>query len=302
MILRLRAALLVAAFDLSESLRSRKVLGLMVVYVAGAVAATAGFVSLLESLEKTLATQLQVATTSKPGTMTQGIQDSEQFRQVVGELTGDPSLVDAIASLPPLALFYGWMTLTFLPALVVFTSCDAISNEVSSGSCRYALLRTDRLSWAVGKLGGQAGLMALGVAAGALGTWLVGLFGLASFDEVGTAWWMLRLGVRGWVYGLPYLGLALGLSQVVRSSHAARALALVALTGLGAGRAILQIPRVVEELPVIAPSLGPLFPGNHALDLWRPELVERAPAMFMLVALGVTFFALGHQVFDRRDA
>lgn len=302
MIRRLRAAALVAAFDMSESLRSRKVLGLLIVYVAGAIASTAGFVSLLETLEKTLADQLRVATTSKPGTMTRSIQNSEEFRRVIAELTGDASLVDAIAGLPPLALFYGWMALTFVPALIVFTSCDAISNEVGSGSARYALLRTDRLSWAVGKLGGQAMLMAIGVAAGALGTWMVGLVGLASFEGGATAWWMLRLGGRAWVYGLPYLGLALGISQMVRSSHAARALALVALTGLGAGRAVLKIPEVLDALPVLAPSLGPLFPGNHALDLWRPTVLERGPAMVMLVALCATYFAVGHLVFDRRDA
>ena len=294
--------MLVAAFDMSESLRSRKVLGLLILYVAGAVASTAGFVTLLETLEKTLADSLRVASTSKPGAMTASIQSSEEFRHVLAELTGDSTLVDALIGLPPLALFYGWMALTFVPALVVFTSCDAISNEVGSGSCRYALLRTDRLSWALGKLGGQAMLMAIGVLAGAVGTWVVGLVGLASFDAAATAWWMLRLGSRAWLYGLPYLGLALGISQMVRSSHAARALALVALTGLGAGRAILQIPDVVDALPVLAPSLGPLFPGSHALDLWRPGFLDRGPAMVMLVALCATYFALGHMVFDRRDA
>src|SRR5207249_9538108 len=41
---RARTALLVALFDFGESIRSRKAIALLVLYIAGAIAATAGFI------------------------------------------------------------------------------------------------------------------------------------------------------------------------------------------------------------------------------------------------------------------
>ena len=299
---RLRDLLLVAQFELADALRSRGVLGLLLVYLAGSVTGAAAFVSALASVEKALAAQLAVATTSKPGNITDALRDNEQFRQILGDLVGDASLVDALVAIPPMALFYGWLALTFVPALVVLSSCDTIAAELGSGSARYALARTDRLSWVLGKLTGQAALMAVGIAIGALGCWVVGFGWLAHFDAAGTAWWLLRLGSRAWVYGFAYLGLALGVSQLVRSANGARALAIAALIAVGVGRQILGIGYIAQHYPILSSTLLPLFPGYHAMDLWRPDLGGRGPAMVMLLALGGTFFALGHAVLVRRDA
>lgn len=299
---RLRDAALVAGFDLFESLRSRKVIVLLALYVAGAMAAAGGFVTMLHELESTLAETLQVSATEKPGALTDALMASDELRRVLSDLVGDPDLVDALIQVPILALFYGWMAFTFVPALVTFTSCDAVASEVATGSSRFSLFRTERISWAVGKLGGQAALMLVGVLGGALGTWIIGSLFLSGFAVADSAAWLVRLSLRAWWNGLPYLGLALGVSLATRTPNGARALALFGLIALGVGDSLLAAGRVLKYAPVAAPTLRLLFPGGYTLEHWRPDLLERAPALLMQLALMVVFFAVGFARFDRRDA
>ena len=93
----------------------------------------------------------------------------------------------------------------------------------------------------------------------------------------------------------------MGTSQLTRSVPWARVLALgsLVLGALGAG--VLHLPRITSRAPVLASSLLQLYPNSHRLDLWRPELLERLPALIMLLALGFAAFTLGHQRFLRRD-
>ena len=298
----LRDAALVAWFDLWESVRSRKFLALLVIHLAGAMVATATFVEVLKELENTLAEQLAVASTDKAGTMTQSLMESQQFQEVLANLLHDPELAAELISVPPIALFYGWLALFGLPALVVFTSSDAISSELSTGSARFALFRTSRSAWAFGKLGGQALLMAIMVFAGAVGVWLVAAFTMASFEGAETAWWLLRLGARAWVYGFAFLGLSLGVSQVTRSVNGSRALGLFALIAVSVAGTASQVDDVVAYAPLLIDGLSPIWPNVHKIDLWRPGLADRAPAAAMLLALGLSYFMAGHAVLLRRDA
>lgn len=299
---RLADALLVAAFDLGDSLRSRKVLALFVLYVAGAMATAAGFLAMLKELEGTLAEQLQVASTDRPGALSEALMQSEQLHEILGELTGDPSLVDALVQIPLLALIYAWAALTFVPALVTFTSCDAVASEVASGSCRFALARTDRLSWALGKLLGQGALLGAGILGGALGVWVVGAFGMDGFPYLDAGLWLGRLGVRAWWNGLPYLGLAIAASLMVRTANGARALALFGLVAVGVLDSALVSDDVRALGPVAVDTLRQLMPGAHTLTLWQPLLLDRLPALAMQLALTGAFFSVGFAVFQRRDA
>ena len=293
---------MVAAFDVFESLRSRKVMVLLTLYFAGAAAAAGLFVTLLRELENTVARSLAVGTTDRPGVMTEELMRSEQLREVLLGLVGDASLVDALIAVPPLALFYGWLALTAVPVLIVFTSGDAIAGDLGSGSCRFALFRTDRLSWAVGKLLGQAALMGVGVLTGALAVWAVGFGFMARFEALDTAWWLLRLGGRAWVHGFAWLGGVMAVSQLTRSNMRATGGSLMFLMGVGVIGLVLQSPWAVEYAPVLSETLFQLVPRAHRLDLWRPTFAERLPGMVMLLALGVSWFALGHIRFARRDA
>jgi len=154
----------------------------------------------------------------------------------------------------------------------------------------------------VGKLLGQSALMLASLALGSLATLIVGLFRMQSVDVGPTLLWLLMLSGRASIYGFAYVGLALGLSQLTRSVQVARALGLSVLALLGILRAVLDSDWTIERIPVLAATLRVILPRSHQLELWRPELTERLPAMLMLLSLGVSYFALGHLVRKRRDA
>lgn len=294
----LRTIVVVASFDFLESLRSRKAIALLVLYLAGALAATGIFVRVLRAVESAAADALRVAKTESAGAMTSELFRNERFLEVLTELIGDRELATVLSSMPPLALFYAWLALTFIPLLVTLTAGDSIAYEVSTGSCRFALFRTDRLSWAIGKLAGQAMLMTVGIAVGALGAFALGLAYLADVQPGPTALWLARYSVRAWFYGFAYLGLAMGASQLTRSVNVARGLALLALFGVGLGGNVLES---WDRVPDVLAGMVVLFPQGHDLDLWRPALLDRLPALAMLSALGILYFAAGAVRFARRD-
>lgn len=295
-------AWVVARFDLAESLRSRKVLVFLLLYVAGAVAATILFSEVLQEIEEELAEQLSVARTGTPGSLTQAVMERPEVRGVLARLVRDEALADALLSIPPIALLYHWVAISFAPIFVVMTSSDAISGEVASGSVRFALFRTDRTAWAAGKLLGQCALLGVGLALGAAGAWVTGWIQLAGFEPLDTALWLARYAASAFVFAFAHLGLALGASQLTRSVPWSRALGLFALVGVFAAHGWLSRDAVREDWPVLADSARQIFPAAHRLDLWRPEPTQMAPALVALIALGLTYFALGHWRFSRRDA
>lgn len=293
----------VARYDLAESLRSWKALALLLLYLAGSMAATGIFVTVLRELENTLADTLAVSTTDKPGALTDELMHSEQLLDTLtGLLRGDAELAQQLVEVPPIALFYFWLALLLVPALVMVTSSDAIARERGIGSARFALFRTPRWAWATGKYLGQALTLAVGVGAGALGVWLIGLGSLASFEPVETALWLGRFALRIWVWGLCWLGVALGISQVTRGWLGAQALALVVLICMGIGGQILMhLPWLQDNVPVLAETAAQLFPTAHKMDLFRPEPSRRLPAIAVLLALGLGAFSLGHARMSRVD-
>jgi ABC-type transport system involved in multi-copper enzyme maturation permease subunit len=297
-----RDAWVVARFDLGESLRSRKVLVFLVLYAAGAVAAAVIFTEVLQKVEEELAEQLLVARTDAPGSLTDALMESPELRRVLVRLVRDEALVDALLAIPPLALLYHWVALSFAPAFVMLTASDAISGEVASGSVRFALFRTDRAAWVGGKLLGQAALLAVGLALGALGAWITGWVQLASFEPLETALWLARYAATAYVFAFAHLGLALGVSQLTRSVPWSRALGLLALVGVFAANGWLGRDAVQAAAPVLAGTARQLFPAAHRLDLWRPALADVAPAAVFLLAFGVACVAAGHLRFSRRDA
>lgn len=296
---RFRTIWLVAVFDFFESLRSRKALALLALALLGSISTAAVFSRVIYEAENELSRKLGVAHTAKVGAMADEVLQSEELQRVLSDFTQDPALANAMTHVPAIALFSGWLGLTFLPLLVVLSSSDAVAIEVSSGSARFMLFRCDRLSWALGKLLGQALLMAAGIAVGAAGALAVAAIVWHAWHPLATAWWMVRLGVRVWIYGFAWLGLAVGISLATRSVNLARGLGLVALFGLG------FLARVVGHYatrwPVALGSVEQLFPHAHSLGLWQPAFVDRLPSIVMLFALGFLGFFLGYARFARND-
>jgi ABC-type transport system involved in multi-copper enzyme maturation permease subunit len=213
----------IASFDFFESVRSRKALALLALYVAGSLAASGMFTRFVMAFEDTASEVLSVGKTETAGAMTEELMLSDNMLRFFEELVGDKELAKALVRIPPLALFYGWLAFTFIPLLTTLTSGDAVAAEVASGSVRFALFRVDRLTWALGKLLGQAILMALGIAAGAVAAFLISTVLLADSHRLQTLMWLGRFSVRAFFYGFAYLGMAVGASLYAKSVNGARA-------------------------------------------------------------------------------
>jgi ABC-type transport system involved in multi-copper enzyme maturation permease subunit len=287
---------LVAEFDLLESLRSRKALVLLMLYALGAAGGAAIFVRVLVAIRERLEEEVGRAVDMKQ------LMENPGMERIAGALTGDVDVASAVVGIPPMALFYGWLAMNFVPLLVLFTSADAVAGDLSSGAVRFALFRTDRLSWALGKLAGQTALMAVGVLAGALAAWGVGALWLDGMPKGDTALWLLRISGRTIVYSFAYLGMVFCASQLTRTTIRAGGLALLFMFFSSVAGSIVQAEFIAERAPSLFLGLSKLFPNGHHLWLWHPRAFESSTAMLGLVAIGLAYFAAGFWRFGSRDA
>lgn len=292
----------IAIFDFTHAARTKKAWVLLIFYLMGALGATALFVKTVKAIEDAMADALLVAKTEKAGSMTSTLFESQQFKEIVVQLVGDRRLALSLFEIPPLALFYGSLGLVLIPLVAVLSSCDAVSSEVSSGSCRYVLLRSSRSSFALGKLASQAVQMLVGIGLGAVVCELYGAYAMTEIAWLDTSVWLIRMSFRVWIYGLAYLGVGLGASLAVRSVGGSRAVALLVLVAIGIAGSIASSNWALQRAPVVAPTLHALLPSAHRMDLWQPDFTARLAAIAMLIALGTLYFSAGFSVFRRRDA
>jgi hypothetical protein len=106
---------------------------------------------------------------------------------------------------------------------------------------------------------------------------------------------------RAWVYALPFVGLALGISQMMRHPYHAMGLGLVALAGMGvlslmarhfAGEGWRQLWQIVDFV----------FPMGHRMNLWRLRGAYVLTGGVYLAALASVYMVAGHIVFQRRGS
>lgn len=290
----------IARHELTDSVRSRRVIVLVLLYVAGSMAATLLFVNGLQKIERQLAESLGVAVASGTGNVTATLWKSEAFRRMLTSLIGNRELAEMLLGIPPLALFYAWASFAFAPALVMLTSTSRIAEEVWSGSARFVLFRASRLQWCLGKFAGQA-LQILGaLLLSAAGAWLVGLLRMKSFEPAATASAMLFFSARAWVYSLAFLGLALAVSQWCVAPNMALALGFFALIVLSVLAGVADHFagdgwRRLWDLVLM------LTPQGHKSDLWWGDAAHLLPACVFLASLSFAYLAAGYARFGRRD-
>lgn len=286
--------------ELEDSVRSRRVIVLGLLYVAGSVAGALLFVTVLHKVERQVAESLGVTVAAGTGSVTATLWKSVGFRHLLTSLAGSESLAVSLLRYPPLALFYGWLSFTFTPALVMLTSSARIAEEVWSGSARFVLFRVSRLHWCLGKFAGQALQLLGALLLSAAGAWVVGWLRMKSFEPSATAWAMLLFTVRAWVYSLAFLGVALAVSQWCAAPNLALTLGFLAMIALEivsgiaghfAGEGWRRAWDVVQALT----------PGGHGIDLWWGDLAHLVPAGVFLGALAFAYFAAGYARFVRRD-
>jgi ABC-type transport system involved in multi-copper enzyme maturation permease subunit len=289
----LRQVCLVARLDLASALRSRRALAMLLLYVLVALGATYFFCRLIEAV---------LSSVGPADRLAESLARDPRVRRLVERLTGDAGVAERLTATPPLALFYGWLSLTFLPLLVVVNSSDAVAGQVRTGEARFVLFRAGRLAFALGTFAGQALLMTLGLALGATVSLVVGSVMLTGASIPANASALFTIGAGAWCYSFAYLGLALGVSQLVHSAGAARGLGFAVYMALSIGSALLWWSWVTDFVPgPLLPVARWCFPQTHALGLWRLTLVERLPAMGALACLGALYYLPGWLHFRGRD-
>jgi ABC-type transport system involved in multi-copper enzyme maturation permease subunit len=294
------AIVIVARNELADGLRSRRALVLLVLYLAGAMAGTALFIHALQSVETELVNTLGLTPSKAPGGVTATLWKSDAFKRILTGLVGDRELAESLLGIPPLALFYGWLAMTFTPLLVILMSSMRIAEEVWGGAVRYVLFRAPRLHWVIGKFAGQALQIVAALLLSALGAWLVGWFRMNAFEPGPTAVAMLGFACKAWIYALAFLGLATAVSQVCGAPNLAAATGLIALTVLSVVGALARHyagagwRRLWDVVAV-------LTPGGHHGDLAWGDLAHAGPAAVYLLALAAGLVLLGYARFARRD-
>lgn len=288
----------VAAQELLDALRSRRALIFLVLYLVGAITASIIFINVLHRIEVQAVKAMGLTPSEIPGRTTEILWKSQNFRNMMRGLIDDRTLMDQLLEIPPVALFYAWLSFTFTPLLVVLLSSSRIAEEVESGAIRYSLVRTSRSILCLGKYTGQALLLLIALLCSAAGAWIAAAIRMESF-EWGTGAVSLGIfSVKAWLYACVYLGLALGISQLVRSQIKATALGLFAMILL---TVIYGLHHLYRETYRFADMMVEIIPQGHKMDLWYLDPAILIPAALMLVGLSFAYLLAGYAVFFRRD-
>lgn len=290
----------VARYELADAVRSRRVAAFLVLYLAGAMLICNGFISVLHTLEDQIAQTLVLPKSASVGAATDALWKSRQFREMITHLVGDRQVALELLSIPPIALIYGWMAFTFTPLLVMLAASGRISEEISSGSARFTLVRTTRSAWCVGKFFGQAMEVILALTLSAVGAWCIARFRLAGADHAQTIQAMIIYAWKVWLYSLPFVGLALGISQTTRSPHLAMTVGFIAWVVVSV---LFLIARhyVGDGVRQIWQLVLFIIPRGHQMDLWRLDPAHLFHGAVWLVTLSFSYLFAGHALFSRKD-
>jgi hypothetical protein len=297
-----RDVALVARFELGESLRSRLLVVMILLFVGGGALGAWLYSTAVQEAEERAASVLGAPTAGAPGATVRRLRDTQSYRQVLRFFIRDEKKADYFAAFPPIVVFYAFVSFIFSPWLILFTSAETIASEVASRAIRYSLLRTSKLAYALGKALGQLAILVGVTGLAALVFYAIAWSKLAGFEAGATAAGLLSYWPRIVLYTLPFLAWALFASMATASTNLARILSL-------GGAVVLAILYGVSEAappdrPILAAALsllGMLTPFGHAEGLRYP-LGGALPAdLATCLILTVLYFSAGFAILRRRD-
>jgi ABC-type transport system involved in multi-copper enzyme maturation permease subunit len=298
-----RDTLLVARFELAEALRSRLLVVMVLLFMGGGALGAWIYTALVSRVEQGASMFIGGKEGEKPGAALGRLRESRSYRELVRAIVhDDEKKADYFAALPPLVIFYGWAAFAFTPWLILFTSAETIASEVASRAIRFSLLRTRRLSYALGKGLGQLAIIVGVTAVSGLVFFGVAWLRLAGFEGSASALGMLSYWPRVLVYNLPVLAFALFASMATASANMARivslggGVALAVLSGIAAMKVSLG-----GGAAVLWKGVGYLMPFGHTDGLFYPPGGELASDVIVCLALTVAYFGAGYAILRRRD-
>lgn len=292
--------LLITRQDFLDSIRSRRLIVWLLLYLSVAIASTFLFCRVLYKVEQQFTEAISVEPSSKTGQVTTTIQQSKSFEKIIGSLIDDKDMVRQLLTLHPLVIFYAWFSFSFMPLLVIIISSDTIARDVSTRFVRFSLFRTSRSAYAIGKAICSALILLAALTVSALATLAVGAFQMQPFNAFDNLPYILMFVLKCWIYNLAFLGVALMASQLRQSPLKAQFLALltylflIILHPIAAMKTGSGLARLWQIGILISPS-------SYIIDLWHPSLYNNMKASIYCLGLSFLFFFIGFISFARRD-
>lgn len=290
-----------AVHEYRDSLRSKRAIVVLLIYLGGSILFCNFFITILKKTEDTVLKSLGVAKTDSTGTVTQTLWKTDMTRSVLNRMLEDNHLADHLADIEPLAVYFFWMTSVFAPIILMMISPSRVSEELATGSARFVLFRSSHATWILGKVAGQLFLLYPAMLCCAAGAWLVGWLRISQFDGPGTAIQLLQYSLLLAAYLTPFLFAATGVSQLTRSVNLATCYGFVFIIASAALHGLSIHYRGEEKWTGFWQVIAWILPQGYRKDLLYPDPSHLVPAILILFCLGVAYLLPGYRLLTRRD-
>lgn len=288
-------------YEWFDALRSRRALVALLLYMATSVGTMYWSISLLQKVEKELASVLLLPASENPGAIATTLWKSKPFQGLMRQVSQNKEVYEDIQGKNPVELIYAWLSFFYMPLLVVLIAANRIPEEMGSGAVRYIAFRTSRGAWVLGKFFGQVSLIALAVIISGLCAYAVARFRLGRYAPIEIIWNMAFWAVRAWIYSIPFIGLIMGLSLFTKSASKSTIFGILALVGLAIITGITSFLSNGIGWRAILPYIAALFPANYEMLLWRSSAQPLITGSIFLITLGFTYLGIGYSFFRKRD-
>lgn len=291
----------VACYEWFDALRSRRALVVLLLYMAAAVCNMYWSINLLHKVESELVTVLQLPPSEHAGVVSTTLWKSKPFQRMMKQVAGNNQVLQDITGKHPVELIYAWFAFFYTPLLVVLVAGNRIAEDLGSGAVRYVVFRTSRVSWTIGKFLGQALMIGLALILSGIGAYAVAKYRLAGSGTPDLFLNILQWSARAWIFSIPYLGLAMGLSHLTKSGSKATVMGILAITACFVVAILLRHFTADTGWRAYLPYLGLIVPDEHKMDLWRNSLAPVVTGSVYLMTLGFCYLFAGYALFRRRD-
>jgi len=291
----------VACYEWFDALRSRRALVVLLLYMAAAVCNMHWSINLLHKLEKELASVLQLPLSEQTGVVSTALWKSKPFQRIMKQMAQNDLVLQDITGKHPIELIYAWFAFFYTPLLVVLVSGNRIAEDLGSGAVRYMIFRIPRLSWTLGKFIGQLLMIGLALILSGIGAYLVAKFRLSGSGTPDLFVNVLQWSVRAWIFSIPYLGLAMGLSHLTKSASKATVMGIIAITVCFVLTFLLRHFTTENGWRSCLPFISLLLPDEHKMYLWRNALAPLVTGTAFLLSLGFCYLLIGYAFFRKRD-
>jgi ABC-type transport system involved in multi-copper enzyme maturation permease subunit len=286
-----------ARHELAVTLRTRRAIAVIGIYIASAVIAGLGYSASVSFVERAVAN----AKDMNPEISNQIDIFSEPAYNAILAFVAGAELSEIAPALreSPIVPFVLWGSLRFLPLLILLTSFDLIAGEMASRSLAYTTLRASRTEVVLGKaLGHVTLLLMLSALCGILSLAIAAAI-LESVSFVASLPGLLYVLALLVPFGACYLGITVFCSAVCRQPFIALVCAFAAYLAVWIVRAFAAIPETDSAWALLRP-LAWVSPATYQSGLWRADPVFPLTSLSIHLMIAAIMLGAAALVLRRR--